>query len=141
MRDRHERAGGGVAVCFKEGVQAQHLDVDTPPQMEVMFFWVVLADRSAYLLCAMYRPLRQGSASLQYLTETLDEEMLAHCCRHVMVGDFNHHLEQGAYENLLTVQDLTEHVTFPMYERGGTLDPVISDLQEDTLLSPAGTLK
>ena len=49
-RDRHERAGGGVAVCFKEGVQAQHLDVDTLSQMEVMFFWVVLEDRSALLL-------------------------------------------------------------------------------------------
>ena len=61
----------------------------------------------------MYRPPRQGPASLQYLTETLDELMLAHRCRHVMVvGDLNHHLEQGAYENLLTVQDLTDHVTF-----------------------------
>ena len=133
-RDRHERAGGGVAVCFKEGVQAQNLDVDTPPQMEVMFFRVVLKDRSVLLLCAMYRPPRQGPVSLQYLTETLDELMLAHRCRHVMVmGDLNHHLEQDAYENLLTVHGLTDHITFPTHERDGTLDPVISDLQEDTL--------
>ncbi|KAG0728161.1 hypothetical protein GWK47_033070 [Chionoecetes opilio] len=47
-RDRPERAGGGVAVCFMEGVQAQHLDVVPPPHMEVMFFRVVLADRSAF---------------------------------------------------------------------------------------------
>ena len=60
--------------------------------------------------------------------------MLAFRCRHFMVvGNLNHHLEQGAYENLLTVQDLTDHVTFPTHERGGTLDLVISDLQEDTL--------
>ncbi|KAK8384200.1 hypothetical protein O3P69_009145 [Scylla paramamosain] len=38
-----------------------------------------------------------------------------------------------AYENLLTVQGLKDHVTFPTHERGGTLDPVISDLEEDTL--------
>ena len=93
-RDRYERAGGGVAACFKEGVQARHLDVDTPPQMEVMFFRVVLEDRSALLLCAMCRPPRQGPASLQYFTETLDEMMLVHRCRHVMVvGDLNHHLD------------------------------------------------
>ncbi|KAG0726028.1 hypothetical protein GWK47_037423 [Chionoecetes opilio] len=32
-RDRPERTGGGVAVCFKEEVQAQHLDVVPPPHM------------------------------------------------------------------------------------------------------------
>ena len=51
----------------------------------------------------------------------------------MVVGDLNLHLEQSAYENLLTVQGLTDHVTFPTHERRGTLDPVISDLQEDTL--------
>ncbi|KAG0722156.1 hypothetical protein GWK47_045040 [Chionoecetes opilio] len=96
-RDRPERAGGGVAVCFKEGVQAQHLDVVPPPHMEVMFFRVVLADRSAILLCAMYRPPRQGPASLQYFTGALDDLMLEHRCRHVLVvGDLNHHLEKKA---------------------------------------------
>ncbi|KAG0725103.1 hypothetical protein GWK47_039250 [Chionoecetes opilio] len=110
-RDRPERAGGGVAVCFKDGVQAQHLDVVPPPHMEVIFFRVVLADRSAILLCAMYRPPRQGPASLQYLTGALDELMLEHRSRHVsVVGDLNHHLEQHAYENLLTVQGLTDHI-------------------------------
>ncbi|KAG0711837.1 hypothetical protein GWK47_019760 [Chionoecetes opilio] len=110
-RDRPERAGGGVAVCFKEGVQAQHLDVALPPHMEVMFFRVVLADRSAILLCAMYHPPRQGPASLQYLTGAQDDLMLEHRCRHVLVvGDLNHQLEQHAYESLLTVQGLTDHV-------------------------------
>ena len=51
----------------------------------------------------------------------------------LIVGDLNHHLERDAYENLLEVQGLTDHVTFPTHERGGTLDPVISDYQEDGL--------
>ncbi|KAG0720249.1 hypothetical protein GWK47_048890 [Chionoecetes opilio] len=115
-RDRPERAGGGVAVCFKEGVQAQHLDVVPPPHMEMMFFRVVLADRSATLVCAMYRPPRQGPSSLQYLTGALDDLMLEHRCRHVLVvGDLNHHLEQHVYESLQTVQVLTDHVTFPTH--------------------------
>ena len=104
--------------------------------MEVMFFRIVLDDRSALLLCGMYRPPRQGPASLQYLTKTLDELMLAHRCRHVMVvGDLNHHLKQGAYENLLTVQGPTDHVTFPTHKRVGTLDPVITDLYSPINLS------
>ncbi|KAK4288461.1 hypothetical protein Pmani_038511 [Petrolisthes manimaculis] len=143
-KDRQERAGGGVAVCFKEGLQSQLLDVVTPPEMEAMFFRVVLADRSALLICAMYRPPRQGPASLHYLSEKLDDLLILHRCSHVLVvGDLNHHLEQQAYENLLDVQGLIDHVTFPTHERGGTLDPVISDLQEDTLcchqLGPVGS--
>ncbi|KAK4306660.1 hypothetical protein Pmani_021553 [Petrolisthes manimaculis] len=67
-KDRLERAGDGVAVCFKEGLQSQLLDVVTPPEMEAMFFRVVLADRSALLICAMYRPPRQGPASLHCMT-------------------------------------------------------------------------
>ncbi|XP_063875034.1 uncharacterized protein LOC135108190 [Scylla paramamosain] len=133
-RDRRNRAGGGVAVCFREGVQAQQLDVDTPPQLEVMFFRVVLANHSALLLCAMYRPPRQGPDSLMYLKEALDVLLVTHRCQHfLLVGDLNHHVEHDAYENLLTVQGLKDHVTFPTHERGGTLDPVISDLEEDTL--------
>ncbi|XP_063876819.1 uncharacterized protein LOC135109359 [Scylla paramamosain] len=113
-RDRQDRAGGGVAVCFREGVQAQQLDVDTPPQLEVMFF--------------------RGPDSLLYLKEALDVLLVTHRCQHfLLVGDLNHHLEHDAYENLLTVQGLKDHVTFPTHERGGTLDPVISDLEEDTL--------
>ena len=123
-----------MAVCFKEGVQVQHLDLDTPPQIEVMFFRVELADRSGLLLCTMYRPPRQGPGPLQYLTRTLDDLMMEHRCQHVLVvGDLNHHLERDAYETLLTVQGLTDHVTFPTHERGGTLDPVISDLQDDVI--------
>ncbi|KAG0710902.1 hypothetical protein GWK47_021822 [Chionoecetes opilio] len=110
-RDRPERAGDGVAVCFKEGVQAQHLDVGPASPYGGEFFRVVLADRSAILLCAMYRPPRQGPASLQYLTGALDDLMLEHRCRHVLVvGDLNHHLEQYAYENLLILHSLTDHV-------------------------------
>lgn len=52
-----------------------------------------------------------------------------------MVEDLNYHLECHAYENLLAVQGLTDHVTFSTHEREGTLETVISDLQEDTLHS------
>lgn len=50
-----------------------------------------------------------------------------------MVGNLNNHLVQEAYETLLVIQELTDQVTLPTHVRGGTLDPVISELQEDTL--------
>ena len=133
-QDRPERAGGGVAVCFREGVQAQALQVETPPTTEALFFRVVLANGTALLLCAAYRPPRQGPVILRFLTEQLDGLLTRHGCSHVLiVGDLNHHLERDAYEDLLTVQGLTDHVTFPTHERGGTLDPAITDLGESSV--------
>lgn len=134
-RDQQGRQGGGVAVCLKEGVQAQRLEVETPPTTEAVFLKVILADGTALLLCAMYRPPRQGPAPLDFLTEQMDDLLTRHRYRHVLiVGDLNQHMEGAGYENLLTVQGLTDHVTFPTHERGGTLDPVISDLGEGRVM-------
>ncbi|XP_050704884.1 uncharacterized protein LOC126990346 [Eriocheir sinensis] len=63
-RDRQGRQGGGVAVCLKEGVQAQRLEVETPPTTEAVFLKVILADGTALLLCAMYRPPSSPQPSL-----------------------------------------------------------------------------
>ena len=61
----------------------------------------------------------------------------------MIVGDLNPHMEQDAYNNLLAVQGLTNHVTFPTHKRRGMLDPVITDLPEATIrcqqLAPVGS--
>lgn len=61
----------------------------------------------------------------------------------MIVGDLNFHLEQDAFNNLLTVQGLSNHVSFPTHERGGSLDPVLSDLPDSSIickqLDPVGT--
>ena len=60
--------------------------------------------------------------------------MTHHRCKHVLImGDLNHHMEEAAYKNLLTVQGLTVYVTFPTHERGGTLDPAFTYLGEGTV--------
>jgi len=143
-KDRENRAGGGVAVCFKDGLQTQELEVAMPHLMEALFFRVVLADNSGLLLCVMYRPPRQGRAPLDFLTEELDTLLQRHKCSHVMiVGDLNFHMERDAYNNLLAVQGLVNHVTFPTHERGGLLDPVVTDLPEVSIrceqLGPVGS--
>ena len=143
-KDRENRAGGGVAACFRDGLQTQELEVPLPQQMEALFFRVVLADNSGLLLCVMYRPPRQGRAPLDFLTEELDTLLQRHQCSHVVVaGDLNCHLEQGAYDDLMEVQGLTNHVTFPTHVRGGMLDPVLSDLPDTSVccqqLGPVGS--
>ncbi|XP_045130533.1 uncharacterized protein LOC123515742 [Portunus trituberculatus] len=143
-KDRENRAGGGVAACFRDGLQTQELEVTVPLQTEALFFRVVLEDNRGLLLCIMYRPPRQGRAPLDFLTEELDTLLLRHQCSHVMVvGDLNCHLEQNAYDDLLEVQGLTNHVTFPTHVRGGMLDPVLSDLPETSVrcqqLGPVGS--
>ena len=143
-RDRENRAGGGVAACFKDGLQTQELEVAVPHQMEALFFRVALTDNSGLLLCVLYRPPRQGRAPLDFLTAELDTLLARHQCSRVMVvGDLNSHLEREAYEDLLSVQGLANHVNFPTHERGGLLDPVLSDLPETSIhcqqLGPVGS--
>ena len=58
-KDRRNRAGGGVAACFRDGLQTQELEVPLPQQMEALFFRMVLAENSGLPLCVMNRPPRQ----------------------------------------------------------------------------------
>ena len=123
-----------MAVHLKEGVQAHRLDIETPPLTEVVFLRVVMANGIGLLLCAMYRPSRQGSVPIDLLTEHLEHLLTRHRCRHVLImGDLSHHMEGATYGNLLMVQGLTDYVTFPTHECGGTLDPAIMDLGEGTV--------
>lgn len=94
-----------MAVCFKEGLQVQHLDVDAPPQKCSSGSWCLIALASCCALCT-YRPPQQGE---------------------------NHHLEQDTSEALFGSAVSTDHIKFSTNERGGTLDPVTSDLKDDIL--------
>uniref|UniRef100_A0A0P4VP62 Endonuclease/exonuclease/phosphatase domain-containing protein n=1 Tax=Scylla olivacea TaxID=85551 RepID=A0A0P4VP62_SCYOL len=103
--------------------------------MEALFFRVVINDSTGLLLCVMYRPPRQGRSALDFLTEELDTMLQRHKCSHVMIlGDLNFHLEQDAFNSLLMVQGLTNHVSFPTHERGGSLDPVLTDLPDSSIV-------
>lgn len=128
-RDRHGGQGGGLAVCHREGLQIDFLTVNTPDVLEIMFLRALLEDRGALLLCVMYRPQWQGSEPLTYLTDNLDDIMATHHCQNVVVvGDLNQHLVMRAFTELTVVQGLHNHVDFPTHQRGGSLDPVLTDL-------------
>jgi len=72
-RDRISGHGGAIAVCHREALQVQHLEINVPDWMEVMFFRITMEDSSALLLCVMYRLQCQGGDPLLYLTEHLDD--------------------------------------------------------------------
>lgn len=130
--DLQGRPGTGEAIWFREALQTQLLPAEAPPNMESLFVPVALPDNQAVMVCATYRPLRQGLTPLDFLADYLDELMTRHNCNHVLiVEDLNHHLEQAAYESLLTAQGLAIFVTFPTHERGGTLNPVIATRQRE----------
>ena len=133
-RDRSTGQGGGVAVCHREGLQLQLLSVQAPAELEALFFRLLLADKGAILLCAIYRPPRQGDAPLTFLTNQLDAIMTAHDCQNiVIVGDMNQHLVNRAFTELTVLHGLTNHVTFSTHVRGGSLDPVLTDLPCDSV--------
>ncbi|XP_045137182.1 uncharacterized protein LOC123519742 [Portunus trituberculatus] len=133
-RDRTAGQGGGIALCHREGLQLQLLPVTVPEEMEMLFFRLLLADRTAVLLCPLYRPQWQQGAPLSFLTDQLDTIMATHSCQNtIIVGDLNQHLVNRAYTELITVHGLTNHVTFSTHARGASFDPVLTDLPADSV--------
>ena len=131
-RDRQGGQGGGIAVCHRNTLQVDALPVDVPEALELLFLRIILEDRSALLLCAAYRPQWQGNNPLHYLTDQIDRIMITHNCQNVLiVGDLNQHLVERAFTELTVVHGLHNHVNFPTHERGGSLDPVLTDLPDD----------
>ena len=97
----------------------------------------VMLGGTRLLLCSFYRPPCQGPGLMEFLTEQLDPLLMRHCSSHVLI--VNHHQKQAAYESLLDVQGLTDYVSLPTHIRGGTLDPVITAMQEVAVLWTALT--
>ena len=133
-RDRSTGNFGGIAVCFRKGLQAQPLSVDFPDQLELGFFRLWINTNEAILLCICYRPQWQGSEPVDYLHNNLDDLLHQFSCKHVIiVGDMNQHLVARPFEELLTVYGLCNHVDFPTHISGSSLDPVITDLPDDLI--------
>lgn len=143
-RDRVNGQKGGVAVCFKKDLHIQPLSPVLPDLLEIMFFKIITARKQSILLCVMYRPQWQGSYPIEYLHTNLDNLMLYYNCSNViLLGDWNQHLVQNAFDTFLTVYELHNHVDFPTHDSGSSLDPVISDIPSLLLsckrLSTVGT--
>ena len=130
-KDRTVRQLGGIAVCFKNSIQAQPLEVDMPTHLELSFFRLWTKSHEAILLCVCYRPQWHGSEPLTFLQDNLDRLLLQFSCKNVIiVGDLNQYLVQTAFDDLLDSHGLTNHVDFPTHISGSSLDPVITDLPE-----------
>ena len=129
--DRTNGTFGGIAVCFKNSIQAQPLEVDMPNHLELSFFRLWANSHDAILLCVCYRPQWQGSEPLTFLQDNLDRLLLQFSCKNIIiVGDLNQHLVATAFNELLDIHGLANHVDFPTHISGSSLDPVITDLPE-----------
>ena len=51
----------------------------------------------------------------------------------MVVGDLNQHQVVRAFTKLTVVQRLQNHVNFPTHQRGGSLDPVLTDLAGESV--------
>ncbi|KAK3878982.1 hypothetical protein Pcinc_016426 [Petrolisthes cinctipes] len=141
-RDRTRGTFGGVTVCFRKNLSVQPLDVTFPDHLEMMYFKIWTKRHGSTLLCVCYRPQWQGSEPIQFLCTHLDRLLQQFSCNHtIIVGDFNQHLVSRSFEELLTVNSLTNHVKFPTHISGSSVDPVISDLPEGVITCrPLGTV-
>ncbi|KAG0702594.1 hypothetical protein GWK47_025079 [Chionoecetes opilio] len=88
----------------------------------MMFFKIWTQHHGSTLLCVCYRPQWQGREPIEFLHTHLDRLLQQYSCNHtVIVGDLNQHLVARAFEELLTVYGLTNHVTFPTHISGSSL--------------------
>ena len=92
--------------------------------VEAMFFRLLLTDKTAVLLCALYRPL----------TSQLDAIMAIHDCQNaVIVGDLSQHIVRKDFTELTVIHGLTNYVNFSTHIHGASLDPVLTDLPSDSV--------
>ena len=138
--DRTNRRCGGIAVCFKNSLHAQPLEVNMPNHLELSFFRLWTNPHEAFLLCVCYRPQWQGNEPLIFLQDNLDRLLLQFSCKNtIIVGDLNQHLVASTFDELLDIYGLVNHVDFPTHISGSSLDPVITDLPEgDVKCRPEG---
>ena len=144
VRKDRSTQGGGVAFCYKTSLNVVVLDTPIPAGLEVILLKVVGAEGRGTLCVGCYRPPSQGTAVLDYLTNNIDSLLTTHHCDNIIiVGDLNPRGVQHAFNSLLDVFDLTNHVTFPTHRSGSILDPVITDLEAHEVkcspLGPVGT--
>ena len=119
-------------MCYRENMQVEELSIELPRELEILFFRIEMADKQSILLCAMYRPQWQGSRPIEYLTNHLDEISERYNCHNtIIVGDLNQHQVKQAFNELTVVHGLNNFVDFQTHILGGSLDPVLSDLNNE----------
>ena len=141
--DRTNGTKGGIAVCFKNTLQVQPLEVEMPNHLELSFFRLWANSHEALLLCVCYRPQWQGPEPLIFLQDNLDSLLLQFSCKNtIIVGDLNQHLVARAYDDLLDIYGLANHVDFPRHTYQGH-HSILSSLTSSKVLSsvaPRGLL-
>ena len=83
-RDRTNRTGGGIAVCFRQNLAVQLIPVDMPDHLELMF--LKIHSRTPTLLCVCYRPQWQGSEPIIFLQSHMDALLQEHGCSHAIIA-------------------------------------------------------
>ena len=78
--------GGGVALCYREGLQVQLLDFPIPQELEIIIFKLIDRNGTGTLCCGCYRPPTQGSALVEFLMQHLDNFLIASKCENVLMG-------------------------------------------------------
>ena len=131
-RDRVSGNFGGIAVCFREGLSFQALDICVPDHLELSFFRLWTKADEAMLFCVCYRPQWQGAEPVEFLRNNLDVWLHQYSCKHIMiVGDMNQYLIARSFEEFLITFGLQNHISFPTHISGSSLDPVITDFSEN----------
>ncbi len=120
-----------MAFCYKESLSVRVVEppMTAPRELELLMLKVTDTHGKGLLCIGCYRPPSQGAVLLNYLTDNIDNVMMANQCENVVIiGDLNQNIVRDAFNTLLVVHDLKNYVTFPTHSSGSSIDPVVTDL-------------
>ena len=158
--------GGGVAIIFKHNLKLTCMKVKNFRSFESITCKVI-TQKGAYLFANVYRPdysakNRYTSKYFMYEFSHFIDELNTHALPTIIVGDFNFHVEvlNDAYlcndvtpyetkkrsdaqllYSLLSDKDLVQLINERTHELGGTLDLLITPLDNSILIDDAHIIR
>ncbi|ESO12898.1 hypothetical protein HELRODRAFT_159485 [Helobdella robusta] len=138
LNDPHH---GGIIVFFKSNFKYKKIDLPPFDTFEVVALKFVINSKD-FVLLSLYRPgsVQVNALFLEELSKVLDNITLLSSSI-LLVGDFNVHIERcndrhaNRLLDLFETFNLTNLISEPTHERGGTLDLVVCSENFHVLIS------
>ena len=142
--NRKTKRGGGLALTIKNNIKVQQQDSREYDSFEHTVWNINHIDMPTFTVVALYHPPSNGQNStdvifIDQLTDFLTTLQTKYN-NVIILGDINMHMDDPNNQNACILQDsieafdLIQHVKIPTYNKGHTLDVVITTKVLDSIM-------
>ena len=136
----YDRRGGGVLLIYRNVFSVKNIDLPNFDSFEHLTVSMLLKSHCVLTITIVYRPPNTSVSSFLHDFDSF-LEMLSTDPKHVLVGDFNLHLEDEndvnvkSFTNLISQYGFTQHVKTVTHKAGHVLDLVLTRDSDDLVKS------